>query len=90
MQQALCDFLASHAAQIKPLLKELCLIPAPSHFEDARAAFCKKWLEDAGAVGVTIDEAKNVLLPLNCEGSNDITVVVAHTDTVFPDREPMP
>ena len=49
MQQALCDFLASHAAQIKPLLKELCLIPAPSHFEDARAAFCKKWLEDAAA-----------------------------------------
>ncbi|MBQ9777536.1 MAG: M20/M25/M40 family metallo-hydrolase, partial [Clostridia bacterium] len=63
---------------------------APSHHEEKRAAFCKEWLESAGAEGVYIDEAKNVIFPLNCEGSNEITVVVAHTDTVFPDTEPMP
>ena len=71
-------------------LKELCLIPAPSGKEEARAAYCKRWLEVAGARGVYIDEAQNVIFPLNCEGSNDITVFVAHTDTVFPDLEPMP
>jgi len=71
-------------------LRELCAIPAPSHKEEKRAAYCKAWLEAMGAVGVTIDEALNVLLPINCEGSDKITVVVAHTDTVFPDTEPMP
>lgn len=67
------------------LLKELCVIPAPSHFEDKRAEFIKKWLEDKGAKGVYIDEAKNVIYPLNCENSNEITVFAAHTDTVFPE-----
>lgn len=71
-------------------LKELCAIPAPSHQEHKRAAYCKKWLEDVGAKGVYIDEALNVIFPLNCEGSNEISVIAAHTDTVFPDLEPMP
>ncbi len=90
MQYPLCDFLKNHEGTLRTLLKKLCLIPAPSHFEDARAALCKKWLEDNGALGVYIDEAKNVIFPLGCEGSDQITVVVAHTDTVFPDTEPMP
>lgn len=71
-------------------LKELCGIPAPSHFEHRRAQYCKDWLEKAGAQGVYIDEALNVVFPLNCEGSSGITVFTAHTDTVFPDMEPMP
>ncbi len=71
-------------------LKELCLIPAPSHHEEKRAEYCKKWLEDAGAENVYIDDALNVIFPLNCENSSEITVFVAHTDTVFPDTEPMP
>lgn len=72
------------------MLEELCAIPAPSHFEHERAAYCKNWLEDHGAKGVYIDDAQNVIFPLNCDGSDKITVFVAHTDTVFPDREPMP
>ena len=71
-------------------LKELCHIPAPSGKEEKRAAYCKQWLDNVGAKGVYIDSALNVVFPLNCEGSNDITVFVAHTDTVFPDLEPMP
>jgi len=71
-------------------LKELCLIPAPSGKEEKRAAYCKEWLENIGARGVYIDDALNVVYPLNCDGSNEITVFVAHTDTVFPDLEPMP
>ena len=71
-------------------LRELCAIPAPSHHEEARAAYCKAWLENAGLEGVYIDESLNVICPIGCEGSDEITVIVAHTDTVFPDTEPMP
>lgn len=70
-------------------LKELCLIPAPSHMEHKRAEYCKSWLENVGAEGVYIDDALNVVYPLNCADSKELTVFVAHTDTVFPDMEPM-
>ncbi len=84
------DFIKNNTPLMYEMVKELCGIPAPSHFEHERAEYCKKWLEDVGAEGVYIDDALNVVFPLNCEGSNEITVFVAHTDTVFPDREPMP
>jgi len=71
------------------LLEELCLIPAPSHYEDERAAFVKAWLENVGAKGVYIDEAKNVVFPLNCEGRSDLICFEAHTDTVFPMETPL-
>lgn len=72
------------------LLRDLCHIPAPSHKEHARAEFCKNWFENIGAKDVYIDEALNVIFPLNCENSNEIIVFAAHTDTVFPDIEPLP
>ena len=72
------------------LLKTLCAIPSPSHFEDERASFCLDWFRSCGYENAYIDSAKNVLCPINCEGSDSITVFSAHTDTVFPDREPMP
>lgn len=71
-------------------LYELCSIPAPSHKEQKRAEYCLSWLQKHGAEGVYTDEALNVVFPINCEGNNNIMVVVAHTDTVFPDLEPMP
>lgn len=75
---------------VYPLTKELCKIPAPSGLEDKRAEFCKKYLEDAGYDNVYIDDAKNVICGIECENSSEITVFAAHTDTVFPDLEPMP
>ena len=72
------------------ILYDLCRIPAPSGFEDERAEYCKKILESFGAKGVYIDEAKNVIFPINADGKNELTVIAAHTDTVFPDTEPMP
>ena len=89
-EQIIRQFLTDNAALPEQLLRALCGIPAPSHKEDERAAFCKKWLEDIGAEGVYIDEAKNVIFPIGCDGKTDITVFAAHTDTVFPDLEPMP
>ena len=84
------EFITKNTDLLYNLHADLCKIPAPSHHEEKRAEYCKKWLESIGAEGVYIDEAKNVVYPLNCDGSNRITVIVAHTDTVFPDTEPMP
>ena len=71
------------------LLEALAAIPAPSHHEEKRAEFVKKWLIEQGAEGVYIDEALNVIYPLNCENNDDIIVFMAHTDIVFPDTEPI-
>ncbi len=84
------QYIEKNREELFSLFRLLCHIPAPSHHEEKRAAFCKEWLENAGAKGVYIDDALNVIFPLDCEGSNAITVFVAHTDTVFPDTEPMP
>ncbi len=75
---------------LRQLIHELCAIPAPSYEEDARAAYVKNWLERHGAEGVFVDEAKNVIWPMGDTGSNEVVVCMAHTDTVFPDRTPMP
>ena len=90
MENKIMEYIDRNKEQMYQMLKELCEIPAPSHFEHKRAEYCKNWLDQAGAEGVYIDEAENVVFPLNCEGSREITVFVAHTDTVFPDTEPMP
>lgn len=89
-EQGLNEFIKSNYPAMLDTLRQLCAIPAPSHFEQARAEYCRAWLESVGAQGVYIDDALNVVFPVNCEGSNEITVFVAHTDTVFPDTEPMP
>ena len=84
------QYLEETKNELIKLIETLCAIPAPSHHEERRAEFIKNWLTENGADGVYIDEAINVIYPVNCEGRNDITVFMAHTDTVFPDLEPMP
>ncbi|MBO5939007.1 MAG: M20/M25/M40 family metallo-hydrolase [Clostridia bacterium] len=90
MKQSIQAYVAEHIDELFDLLKDLCSIPAPSHHEEKRAEFCRAWLEAAGARSVYIDDAKNVVFPYGCENSNEISVFFAHTDTVFPDTEPMP
>ncbi len=70
------------------LHKELCLIPAPSHFEDERAKYILKYLQDAGIDNAYIDEAKNVICTLGAP-SEKMIVFMAHTDTVFPMETPL-
>lgn len=83
------QYLLDHKQTVVDLIKTLCNIPAPSHKEERRAEFCRKWLTDNGAEGVYIDEALNVIYPYQCEAHEQIAVFMAHTDTVFPDTEPM-
>ncbi|HAG57434.1 MAG TPA: peptidase, partial [Ruminococcaceae bacterium] len=89
-EEKLRQFFKEHHQELVDLMITICQIPAPSNHEEKRAAFCKEWLEKLGAQNVTIDKALNVICPMNCEGSDEIVAVMAHSDTVFPDMEPMP
>lgn len=75
--------------ELKLLIKDLCKLPAPSHHEELRAEFVKNWFVRQGFTA-HIDEAQNVICPWGVGEDNDVIVVMAHTDTVFPDVEPMP
>ena len=81
------EFAKNHEEIQLDIIRDLCRIPAPTFGERRRAEYCKAYFESIGATGVYIDEINNVIFPLNCEGSNEITVLAAHTDTVFPDTE---
>ncbi len=83
------SYVTEHIEEAEELLNELGKIPAPSRQEDKRAAFCREWLIAQGAKDVTIDEAKNVICKINCEGQKDLAVFMAHMDIVFPDLEPL-
>ena len=72
------------------LIRDIAPIPAPSHHEDKRVEWLVKYFENIGAKGVYVDEVKNVIWPYNVTEDNDLLVVMAHTDVVFPDTTPLP
>ncbi len=78
-----------HLPELIDLIKQLCQIPAPSNQEQARAQFCSDWFKAAGFKNVYIDSALNAVASLG-DLSGDVVIIMAHTDTVFPDTEPMP
>ena len=90
LNKEIVDYIDANATEAYELLLTLAQIPAPSNHEEKRAEFCKKWLEDNGAEGVYIDEALNVVYPINCEGDHPITIYMAHSDVVFPDTDSLP
>ena len=90
LNEAARRYAAEHETTLVELIEALSAIPAPSHHEERRAAFVKAWFEENGFSGVTIDAAKNVIAPVNCTPGCEVVVFMAHTDTVFPDMEPMP
>ncbi len=71
------------------LLLTLCKIPAPSNHEEKRAKYCHDWFKAMGAENVYIDDAQNAVYTIGCDEYEDIVMFTAHTDTVFPDTEPM-
>ena len=84
------QYLRDSEGELRELIRQLCAIPAPSHHEEERAAFCLRWFRENGGEDAYMDEALNVICPLGVTQDNEVTVFMAHTDTVFPDREPMP
>lgn len=90
LNQSIEAYIEAHAQEMRQLLLELAAIPAPSNHEEKRAEFVKDWLIAQGAEGVYIDEACNVVYPIGVSEENPVTVVMAHTDVVFPDETPLP
>ena len=84
------QYLRDSEEELKELIRQLCAIPAPSHHEENRAVFCQRWFRTNGSDEVFIDEANNVICPIGVTAENDVSVFMAHTDTVFPDTSPMP
>ena len=84
------NYLKNSEEETLRLIEDIARIPAPSGQEDARADFCRNWLLAQGAEHVEIDDAKNVLAYVDCEGKEDLILFSAHTDVVFPDLEPLP
>ncbi len=82
-------YISSSQAELLQLIRDLCAIPAPSHHEEARAEYCRQWFVQNGGSGAYIDAALNVVCPWNLRQDGSIAVVMAHTDTVFPDMQPM-
>ena len=89
-KEELDRFIASCKDEQAELLMTMGRIPAPSHHEEKRAAFCKKWFEHEGCNEVWIDEAQNVICKFNCDRYDEITVMMAHMDVVFNDTEELP
>lgn len=84
------DFVEKSQNEMLELLIDLAKIPAPSHKEEKRVEFCKAWFEKMGATNVYVDDAKNVVYPLNCDNADEIIVFMAHTDVVFDDETELP
>jgi len=87
-----CDFqkfIDENIEDLKAVLKQLAVIPAPSHHEENRAEFVENWLTGIGAKGVYIDDAKNVVYPVNVTEDNNLAVIMAHTDIVFDYDTPL-
>ncbi len=72
------------------LIEEMSKIPAPSGKEEKRAEFVKDWFNKIGASDVYVDQALNVICPVDCKDKKEIVVFMAHTDVVFPDLNPLP
>lgn len=83
------QYVEDNFSELIDLTITIAQIPAPSHKEEKRADFCLNWLSENGAEGVYIDQALNVIYPVNCDGKNDLTVFMAHMDIVFPETEPL-
>lgn len=77
------NFIELNTAEMYRTLKELATIPAPSGHEEERAKYCLEFLKACGSKDAYIDSALNVVLPINIEGKDSITVIGAHTDVVF-------
>ncbi len=90
MQNKIKAYIKENEAELYRLIFDLCHIPAPSHLEQKRAEYCRDWFIRNGMTDAYIDGALNAVCPHNADGCNALTVFVAHTDTVFPDTEPMP
>ncbi|MBQ9502036.1 MAG: M20/M25/M40 family metallo-hydrolase [Lentisphaeria bacterium] len=89
-EEKITEYIRSVQEEVQQLIRDLCAVPAPSNHEELRAEFCRNWFVENGFENVSVDPALNVQAPVNVTADNDLVVVMAHTDTVFPDTEKLP
>ena len=77
------DWLAKNVAWITDEQVRIAEIPAPTFHESARAAYVRKLLASCG-LRVRADEAGNVIGEQPGATPNDVVILAAHLDTVFP------
>ena len=90
LNQDALDFIQANTPFAQNLLMALARIPSPSLHEEKRARFCKALLESWGARDAYIDEALNVVLPMDIDSGKPLVVFTAHSDVVFPDTSALP
>lgn len=90
LSEKVLGYIEENRQYLLDMTVELAKIPAPSNKEELRAKWVKDYFDRIGAKGAYIDEALNVVLELGCEGRDDLTVMMAHTDVVFPDMTELP
>lgn len=84
-------FVKDYFEEYMALICQLTAIPAPSHKEDARAAFICDYLHQLGYEQAFVDEARNVICEIKGKDrQKDVHMFMAHTDTVFPDETEIP
>ncbi|MBQ3077419.1 MAG: M20/M25/M40 family metallo-hydrolase [Clostridia bacterium] len=84
------EFIKENEARLVDLIAELTAIPAPSNQEERRAEVLLRMLHEMGGGDAYVDEALNVVLPMNVDAPGGCTLCLAHIDTVFPDLTPLP
>lgn len=90
LTEDMIKYIEDHKKEAYDLLLELARIPAPSNHEEKRAAFCLGWLKSQGAEGVYMDQALNVVYPVQIKKEGPVEVFMAHMDVVFPDETELP
>ena len=81
-------FAKEHEEELLTLIRELAVIPAPSHHEEKRAEYCLAWLHKNVSREAYIDDAKNVICVLG-DPSKPAVLLMAHTDIVFDESTPL-
>ena len=82
-------FVTEQLSQTQELLETLAKIPAPSLHEEQRARFCCEWLHAHGVKEAYMDNVNNVICPFG-NIDEELVVIMAHSDVVFPDETPLP
>lgn len=90
LTEQMIQYIEEHRKEAYDLLLELARIPAPSNHEERRAEFCLEWLRKQGAAGVYMDQALNVVYPVDAGDGGPVEVFMAHMDVVFSDETELP
>ncbi|MCR5732713.1 MAG: M20/M25/M40 family metallo-hydrolase [Sphaerochaetaceae bacterium] len=84
------SFIETHREECIELLETLGKIPSPTGMEDERAEYILDFFHSHGSKSAYIDEAKNVVCPINTSCYEKFTLLMAHTDVVQSDTEHYP